>query len=87
MNTMPVKKNTQLNEAVEELFASYGTMTVLFEVTARLFRKFHPPDTASVPNLDTFGMSDHMRKDIGLPPKSDSPQRINPVVLHMLTRM
>ena len=86
MNAMPVKENNLLSEAVEELFASYGKRTVLFEVTARLFRKFHPPDTVSVSNLDTFGMSDHMRKDIGLPPKSDSPQRINPVVFHMLTR-
>lgn len=86
MNTTPVKEQILLNETIDELFASFGAKKVLFEVTARLFRKFHPPDTVKTTDLQVSGMSDHMRKDMGLPPHADGPPHTNPAVMHMLNR-
>lgn len=86
MNAMPVKSPNLLTETVEDLFANFGARRVLFEVAARLFRKFHPPDRVKSTDLHEFGMSAHLRQDIGLPPETDEPQRINPAVYHMLNR-
>ncbi|SFR34302.1 hypothetical protein SAMN04488005_0632 [Yoonia tamlensis] len=86
MNATPVKEQSFLKEAIDELVATFGAKKVLIEVTARLFRKIHPPDTARPTDVQVYGMSDHIRKDIGLPLHADGPQQINPVVVHMLNR-
>ena len=85
MNATPVKERILLNETIDELFASFGARKVFFEVTARLFKKIHPPDVVQK-QLKVGGMSAHIRKDIGLPPEIDNPGQINPVVMHMLNR-
>ncbi|ABD53539.1 hypothetical protein Jann_0622 [Jannaschia sp. CCS1] len=86
MNANPVKNPNLLSETVEELFVNFGARRVLFEVTARVFRKFHPPDRVRSTDLDEVSLSAHLRKDIGLPFECDEPRRVDPVTFHVLNR-
>ena len=81
MNAQPVKTPISLHDTVEELVANFGATKVLFEVAARRFRKIHPPDNARAALNSFDSLSDHLRKDIGLLPKSGDKPHFDPLML------
>ncbi len=86
MNALPLRNPQPLADVVDDLVASFGLRRVLLAVAARLFRKQHPPDSLSLkktrrlPAVDK--LSDHLRQDVGLPPKLHEQVRIDPIMLH-----
>ena len=85
MNALPLKSPEPLNAVVDELVASFGLRRVVMAVAARLFRKQHPPDRRPFavagrrPAADY--LSDHLRKDMGLPPDNYGKVQIDPIML------
>ncbi|MEO0929286.1 MAG: hypothetical protein AAFY14_01360 [Pseudomonadota bacterium] len=86
MNALPLKGPQPLADVVDDLVANFGLRRVVLAVAARLFRKQHPPDSASFPMLgrqrgvDT--LSDHLRQDLGLPPDIHHKIHIDPIMLN-----
>ena len=81
MNANPVKPPISLHDTVDELVANFGAKKILFEILARRLRKIHPPDKKGRDLLTLDHLSDHVRKDIGLQPKSGGTQFFDPLML------
>ncbi len=81
MNAYPLKNGRTPGEVIDDLIADYGFRKVLFALAGRIIKRTRPPDTLPAPRLaDQRGvdrLDDHVRRDIGLPPK----ERPNPLFL------
>lgn len=72
MNALPLDNAQTPGEIIDDLVASFGARRVLMAVITRVFRRTRPPDSRSFPKLrwqpGVEDLSDHLRKDLGLPP-------------------
>ena len=81
MNALPIENAQTPREVIDDLVASFGLRRVLLAVITRVFRRTRPPDSPSFPNLrrqpgvDT--LSEHLRRDLGLPPDTGRAFRID----------
>lgn len=85
MNALPLDNSHNPREVVADLVASFGFRRVLLAVLSQVFRRTRPPDPESFPELrkqpglDT--LSNHLRKDLGLPPDNSRTIHIDPVTI------
>jgi len=83
MNALPVK-SPSAQELVDNLIAEIGLHRVALATFTRIFRRTRPPDTTPSANTqmpDVYGLSAHMRADIGLPPKVEPPVRLDSIMM------
>ena len=72
MSARPLNTAQIPREVIDDLVANFGLRRVLFAVLTRIFRRTRPPDPrgllrlARQPGVDE--LSDHLRRDLGLPP-------------------
>lgn len=75
MNALPLDTNQTPRAVIDDLVANFGMRRVLLAVLTRVFRRSRPPDTGPFPMLaaqtNIDGLSDHLRKDLGLPPNAN----------------
>ena len=68
MNALPVKDRKFPSEIIDELIADYGFRKVALALVKRIMPRSRPPDARrAVPKVGV--MSDHLRRDLGLPPE------------------
>jgi hypothetical protein len=85
MNALPIKQNHSPHDVIDTLIADFGVKPVLLALAARLFRRrpvtpaAHFPGLEHQPGIDHLG--DHLRADLGLPPKADTAPLVDPIVL------
>jgi uncharacterized protein YjiS (DUF1127 family) len=63
MNARHIDEPMPVNRALERLVSQYGTLPVLLAMIRRMVRRQNRPSRAKL-----SPMSDHIRRDIGLPP-------------------
>lgn len=83
MNALPVK-TPSAQELVDNLIAEIGFGRVAMATVTRIFRRTRPPDitpSASAQIPDIYGMSAHMRADIGLRPEAREPVRLDSILM------
>jgi hypothetical protein len=84
MNALPVKNPTP-QEIIDDLIADVGILKVLFATVARMFKRTRPPDSATFPGIarqpGVDELNDHLRADVGLPPKEAGRIRIDPILM------
>jgi len=75
MNALPLDTNHTPREVIDDLVANFGFRRVLLAVLTQIFKRSQPPDVGPFPRLETQGgvdgLSDHLRKDLGLPPNAN----------------
>lgn len=85
MNALPLNNPKNPKEIIDELVASVGLRRVLLAVLTQVFRRTRPPDSASFPTLHKQpgleSLSDHLRKDLGLPPDTGRTTIIDPITI------
>lgn len=79
MNAIPLKPRPQ--DAIDKLIADHGIGTVFLTVLARLFKRTRLPNIAAHARdhrpRDLNLMDDHLRQDLGLPPREQSRLQID----------
>ena len=75
MNALPLDTNHTPREVIDDLVANFGFRRVLLAVLTQVFKRSQPPDAGPFPRLEAQdgvdGLSDHLRKDLGLPPNAN----------------
>ncbi len=71
---------------MDKLVADFGTRKVFLAVLARVFRRTRPPDSKTFEKLgDQPGidqLSEHLRRDLGLPPDHHRQVKIDLIELN-----
>lgn len=74
MNALPLKPGQSPADIIEELIANHGLRAVVLALVTKLVKRTRPPDMVADPALrdqpEIDQLSDRMRADIGLPPKT-----------------
>ena len=87
MNALPLENAQNPREVIDDLVANFGLRRVLLAVITWSFRRTRPPDSPSFPNLrqqpGVDNLSEHLRRDLGLPPDTGSTFRID-LITHRL---
>jgi len=75
MNALPLNTPHTPREVIDDLIANFGFRRVFLAILSRMVRRSRPPDTAPFPELarqaKVDGLSDHLRRDLGLPPNNN----------------
>lgn len=72
MNALPIQTIRPPRDVIDELVTNFGIRQVLLAVIKRMFKRSRPPDAdelhRALSRARVEGLSDHLRKDMGLPP-------------------
>lgn len=68
MNALPIKSHVSPHVAVDQLIADHGFGRIALAVVARIFRRSRPPDARPPQKLRHYHLTEHLRRDLGLPP-------------------
>lgn len=83
MNALPIKHQSP-HDVIDNLIADFGIKPVLLAVAARLFRRKPARVSGEFPNLENQPgiayLDDHLRADLGLPPKADRSPLVDQIV-------
>lgn len=78
MNALPTKPATP-KEIIDDLVADVGILKVVFVTIARAFKRTRPPNYKPLPGVET--LNDHLRADIGLPPREDHRAQVDRITM------
>jgi hypothetical protein len=73
MNALPLKNRREPSEIIDDLIEDYGVRRVALAILSRIHKRSRPPDgvvrdrQVMEPRIDV--LSDHLRRDLGLPPE------------------
>ncbi len=85
MNALPLKHTKSPHEVIDALIADFGLKPVLMAFASRLLRRKTVLVSNEYPNLENqpgvAHLDDHLRADLGLPPKGDQSPLVDQIIL------
>lgn len=84
MTSLPIKKTQSPHAVIDGLIADFGLKSVLLAIAGRILRGRKTTDSADFPGLihqrGVDQLSDHLRRDMGLPHDIGRKITIDPIV-------
>ena len=84
MNALPLKETKSPYDVIDALIADFGLKPVLLAFASRLFRRKVIQVSEHYPNLENqpgfAHLDDHLRADLGLPPKTDQSPLVDQII-------